>query len=231
MREGIFLFLCLFGILVSKEDIVDKQVPGQDRVDVLVKQLAGVIEKEGAVRVVEELVRVFKEVGDDTEVLTNEIWSLLKKLRGRTGKNKRIMPTGLIRLLKAKMTVNGKKNILEKVLKILQNETLAENISSLGDGLLVLQLTWVPPVHQSYAAVAHAENRTNLIENIRSPAVNLQMSRLQLEWVPPPSQVYFVQNHNQTEINNSQMNNSSKLESVKNSTNTSKEALNLVHSR
>ena len=52
MREDIFLFLCLFGILVSRQDMVDKQVPGQDMVDVLVKQLAGVVEEEGAVIVV-----------------------------------------------------------------------------------------------------------------------------------------------------------------------------------
>jgi hypothetical protein len=98
MREDIFLFLCLFGILVSTQDLVDKQVPGQDMVDVLVKQLAGVVEEEGAVSVVEELVRVFKEVGDAKKILTKEIWSLLKKLRGRTGKNKQIMPTGVILL-------------------------------------------------------------------------------------------------------------------------------------
>ena len=88
----------------------------------LVKQLAEVVEEKGALGIVRELVSVFREVGDDKDALTREIWSLLKK--DRTKNNKRILPLGVVHLLKAKMTVDGKKNILEKVFTLVEDESL-----------------------------------------------------------------------------------------------------------
>jgi hypothetical protein len=129
------LIFCQFMLLACQQGIQDNHVSREDVVFELVKQLAEVVEEKGALGIVRELVSVFQEVGDDKDALTREIWSLLKK--DRTRNNKRILPVGVVHLLKAKMTVDGKKNILEKVLTLVENESLisVKKISKNQDGL------------------------------------------------------------------------------------------------
>ena len=196
-------------LLACQQGIQDKHASREDVVFELVKQLAEVVEEKGALGIVRELVSVFREVGDDKDALTREIWSLLKK--DRTKNNKRILPVGVVHLLKAKMTVDGKKNILEKVLTLVEDESLisVKKISKNQDGL-TLQLIWMPSFFQSFPDVENVEilnkqesnrkqneTRTMIIpqikdvnnsktasENIRDQNINNKM-RLQLEWVPP----------------------------------------------
>ena len=107
------LLFCQFMLLACQQGNQDKVVSREDVVFESVKQLAEVVEEKGALGIVRELVSVFREVGDDKDALTRDIWSLLKM--DRTRNNKRLLPEGVVHLLKAKMTVNGKKYILENV--------------------------------------------------------------------------------------------------------------------
>ena len=138
---------------------------------------------------------VFREVGDDKDALTREIWSLLKK--DRTKNNKRILPVGVVHLLKAKMTVDGKKNILEKVLTLVEDESLisVKKISKNQDGL-TLQLIWMPPMFQSFPAVENVEKQkkqksdgkqnNTTIKSLPDLDQNMNTKmQLQLKWVPP----------------------------------------------
>jgi hypothetical protein len=182
-------------LLACQQGIQDKHVSREDVVFELVKQLAEVVEEKGALGIVRELVSVFREVGDDKDALTREIWSLLKK--DRTKNNKRILPVGVVHLLKAKMTVNGKKNILEKVLTLVEDESLisVKKISKNQDGL-TLQLIWMPPMFQSFPAVENVEKQKKQKSDGKQnnttinglPDLDQNMNtkmQLQLKWVPP----------------------------------------------
>ena len=59
--------------------MVDKQIPREDVVYEIVRQLADAVSKKGAFDIVQELVRVFKKVGENRELLTRDIWNVLRK--------------------------------------------------------------------------------------------------------------------------------------------------------
>ena len=134
--------------------MVDKQIPREDVVYEIVRQLADAVSKEGAFDIVQELVRVFKKVGENRELLTRDIWNVLRKLKTRKESGKRILPLEVVNLLKARMTITGKKKILERVLSLLENESLVSvrKISENEDGI-TLQLVMVPRKFQVFPAV------------------------------------------------------------------------------
>ena len=134
--------------------MVDKQIPREDVVYEIVRQLADAVSKEGAFDIVQELVRVFKKVGENRELLTRDIWNVLRKLKTRKESGKRILPLEVVNLLKARMTITGKKKILERVLSLLENESLVsvKKISENEDGI-TLQLVMVPRKFQVFPAV------------------------------------------------------------------------------
>ena len=87
------------------------------------------------------------------------------------------------------MTINGKKSILEKVLSLVERESLisVKKIDNNDDGL-TLQVIWVPPIFQSFPAVDLMENETkqeNQTTEVDGATVN--MTDLEITWVPPPS--------------------------------------------
>jgi hypothetical protein len=104
MRREIFIVFCQFGIFLSHQAMLDNEVI----VGVLVEQLADVVENEWAKEVLMELARVLSICSKDRNIFTREIWSLLKKMKDRKGKNERIIPQEIVKLLKAKLKVGEK---------------------------------------------------------------------------------------------------------------------------
>ena len=76
---GAVLILYQLQMLVCHQVSMEKQVPREDVVYELVKQLAGAVEEEGALEIVRDLVGVFRKVGDDRELLARDIWNLKKE--------------------------------------------------------------------------------------------------------------------------------------------------------
>ena len=59
----------------------------EDMVDMLVGQLAKEVEAENAEMAVSELVEIFRKVKNGRKSLTEEIWRMLKKLKGKSRKS------------------------------------------------------------------------------------------------------------------------------------------------
>ena len=138
-------------LLVNYQGMVIGQVLRQDMMDLLVGQLADDVKAENAGEALSELVKILIKNKDDKKTLTNKIENMLKKFKAKT--TKRILPLGIIYLLKAKMKVKGKKKILEKVLKVILEQSQEESeeivlptISiPLDNYQQTLELEWVPP--------------------------------------------------------------------------------------
>ena len=189
IMRGAVLILYQLQMLVCHQVSMEKQVPREDVVYELVKQLAGAVEEEGALDIVRDLVGVFRKVGDDRELLARDIWNLLGQLKDKTRTNKRILPIPVVNLLKAKMTINGKKSILEKVLSLVERESLisVKKIDNNDDGL-TLQVIWVPPMFQSFPAVDLMGNETKQENQTKDvDGATVYMTDLEITWVPPPS--------------------------------------------
>ena len=138
-------------LLVNYQGMVTGQVLRQDMMDLLVGQLADDVKAENAGEALSELVKILIKNKDDKKTLTNKIENMLKKFKAKT--TKRILPLGIIYLLKAKMKVKGKKKILEKVLKVILEQSQEESEEIVQPTISIpldnyqqtLELEWVPP--------------------------------------------------------------------------------------
>ena len=128
MRGIIFILgLSHLGKLVCDKGIVQNQVQGHDMVEVLVGELVNMIKESGTFNIVRELVDIFREFGSNAKILTKEIRNLIKKIKKKRANNERILPQGIVHLLKAKISIDGKKTILEKLLTQLQYASPHDN--------------------------------------------------------------------------------------------------------
>jgi hypothetical protein len=147
MRGDILIVFCQFGLLWSSQ--------------VLVEQLAAVVEDEGAGEVVRELATVLDLFGEDRNILTREIRSLLKRIKDKNGRDERIIPSGIVKLLKGKMTVGKKRTILGKILNIIDFGTehhKKEEGNNLIPSRSLTNLETVQPTFPTFLAVNLTKN-------------------------------------------------------------------------
>ena len=178
MDAKVWVTICVLGMVAG-------QRVKEDMVDMLVGQLAKEVEAENAEMAVSELVEIFRKVKNGRKSLTEEIWRMLKKLKGKS--RKVVLPAGVIHLLKARMRVKGKQGILEKVLNVIQAKYAEDNSDRTS-----LQVIWASPLVKSIPAVKDAEA---VQESSNSKAV-LSLDR---DEVSTPTTTYFVQNITQYE--------------------------------
>ena len=76
MDAKVWVTICVLGMVAG-------QRVKEDMVDMLVGQLAKEVEAENAEMAVSELVEIFRKVKNGRKSLTEEIWRMLKKLKGK----------------------------------------------------------------------------------------------------------------------------------------------------
>ena len=123
MRGYILLVFCMFGIMWSCQAILDNK----ERVEVVVNQLAAVVEDVGAGQHVRELTKVLLTHGEDRDGLVREILSFIKKQRTEKGEDQRILPQGIIQLLKSRVGVEAKRLILDRIIARIDSKNESVN--------------------------------------------------------------------------------------------------------
>ena len=149
MKTRIFFVLCLTVSFFLNFSSAEKLNSSVDMIEVLAKGLAEAVSDEGSKEAVKDIVLALNRYGYDRKTLTKQMWKLLEKRKVDVGPNKRLIPVEVVRLLKAKMSIEEKKSILARVLEVISQvpEVRQESYSTAGSKV---QSSWIPPSKENH---------------------------------------------------------------------------------
>ena len=193
MKTRIFFVLCLTVSFFLNYSSSEKLNSSVDMIEILAKGLAKAVSDEESKEVVKDIVVALNKYGDDRKTLTKQMWTLLEKRKVDVGPNKRLIPVEVVRLLKAKMSIEEKKSILARVLEVISQvpEVRPESYSMAGSKV---QLSWFPPSKENYSIDfdRHVKGKNeSLVETKTIGKENPRSLKVISEWVPPPLPTSF----------------------------------------